>query len=81
MLLCTVRGSVVSTIKHPSLTGRKILVVELDQRHTKSILALDSVHAGVGDRVLVNQEGGSCRLVLGDENAPINHVIVGIVDH
>ncbi|MBI2609346.1 MAG: EutN/CcmL family microcompartment protein [Deltaproteobacteria bacterium] len=81
MLLGKVKGSVTSTIKHSSLKAQKILIIEpLLQKKSKAILALDSVQAGVGDTVLVNQEGGSCRQVLKYDNAPVNHVIVGIVD-
>ena len=51
-----------------------------NDRVGKAILALDAVQAGVGDTVLINQEGGSCRQVLKDDHAPVNHVVVGIVD-
>ena len=42
-------------------------------------VAVDSVQAGPGDRVLVCSEGGSANLVLGTEKAPVAAVIVGIV--
>ena len=87
MLLGKITGTVVSTIKHPSCTGRKILLVKpyFSKENPKSykestLLALDTVQAGIGDTVLINQEGGSCRQVLDDKEAPINHVVVGIVD-
>ncbi len=87
MLLGKVIGSVTSTMKHSSIHARKILIVdpyfqkkEPRSIKDKSLLALDTVQAGVGDTVLVNQEGGSCRQVLDDKEAPINHVIVGVVD-
>lgn len=87
MILGKIIGSVTSTIKHSSCSARKILIVEpyFKKEMPKSykegnFLALDTVQAGVGDIVLVNQEGGSCRQVLDDKEAPINHVIVGIAD-
>ncbi len=79
MLLGKVVKTVTSTIKHSSLHARKILVVK-PVFGSRSVLALDTVQAGVGDTVLVNQEGGSCRQVLEDKEAPINHVVVGVVD-
>jgi len=87
MLLGKVIGTITSTVKHSSIHARKILIVdpyfkkkEPKSIKDKSLLALDSVQAGVGDTVLINQEGGSCRQILDDKEAPINHVIVGVVD-
>ena len=84
MLLGKVIATVTSTAKHQSLHARKILIIEptfKSKKKAKSILALDTVQAGVGDQVLVNQEGGSCRELLDDPHAPINHVVIGIVDN
>jgi len=85
MILGIVTGSVVSTEKHAHLAGRKILVVQPtgpDFVPTgKAVLALDEAQAGVGDRVIVVDEGGSARLVLGDPDAvTIRTVVAGIVD-
>jgi microcompartment protein CcmK/EutM len=41
---------------------------------------LDSVQAGVGDTVLVIDEGNSSRMIVGDSMAPIRTMVVGIVD-
>jgi microcompartment protein CcmK/EutM len=78
-------GNVVSTEKHPHYRGYKILVVQPVDPEGKpkgrSFLALDGVQAGVGDRVLVVDEGGSARAVLGDELAvTVRTVVCGIVD-
>ncbi|MGA2613191.1 MAG: EutN/CcmL family microcompartment protein [Spirochaetia bacterium] len=85
MIIARVVGNVVSTEKHPQYRGYKILVVQpIDPRGEpkgKSFLALDGVQAGVGDRVLVVDEGGSARSVLGDEGAvTVRTVACGIVD-
>ena len=85
MMLARVKGNVVSTEKHPHYSGFKILVVEFvgpDGKGTgKSILALDGAQAGVGDLVLVVDEGGSARQVLeAPEAVTIRTAIVGIVD-
>lgn len=85
MKLCRVLGSVVSTVKHPTYEGRKLLVVQpLDERGQaagSSFLAVDRVQAGAGDVVLVNSEGGGARLLIGVEKLPLRSLIVGVVDH
>ena len=85
MTLARVVAHVVSTEKHPHYHGRKILVVQpVDPQgkpRGRSLLAVDGVQAGVGDLVLVVDEGGSARSVIGDESAvTIRTAICGIVD-
>ena len=85
MYVGQVAGTIVATIKHPMFAGHKLLLVErldLDGRATpKYDIAVDSVQAGVGDRVLVLDEGNGARQVLHVEPwGPVRCVIVGIVD-
>ncbi len=85
MILAEVVGNVVSTEKHPHYRGCKILVVQpVDpegKAKGKSFLAVDGVQAGVGDRVLILDEGGSARLIIGDEKAvTIRAVVAAVVD-
>ena len=85
MIIARVVASVVSTEKHPHYKGQKILVVQpLDAQGNpkgKSLVAVDGVQAGIGDRVLVVDEGGSARTVIGDESAvTIRTAICAIVD-
>lgn len=85
MILAEVVGNVVSTEKHPHYQGLKILVVQPVDPEGKakgrSFLAVDGVQAGVGDRVLILDEGGSARLILGDEKAmTIRAVVAAVVD-
>jgi microcompartment protein CcmK/EutM len=83
--LCRVLGSVVSTVKHPTYAGRKLLAVQPLDDHGEdagaSFLAVDQVQAGPGDRVIVMSEGNGVRSILkiGDQ-VPIRSLIVGIVD-
>jgi ethanolamine utilization protein EutN len=85
MKLCRVEGTVVATAHHPVYDGMKLLIVQpvgaAGEAAGESFLAVDRVQAGVGDLVLVNQEGNSTRqlLKLGDR-VPIRSLIVGIVD-
>ena len=87
MRLCRVLGNVVATARHPSYDGHKLLVVEpIDERDVAtapSFLAIDTVQAGPGDRVLVLTEGTGVRQILGvqkTDDVPIRSLIVGVVD-
>jgi len=84
MHIARVIGTVVATARHPVYDGHKLLVVQplgLDGADRgRSYIALDFVNAGKGDRVLVVNEGNSSRQMLGDEQAPVRSVIVGVVD-
>ncbi|RMG64087.1 MAG: hypothetical protein D6715_10235 [Calditrichaeota bacterium] len=85
MILAKVRGEIYSTINHPFYDGRKLLVVDvLDgerQPTGKYLIAIDAVDAGVGQTVLVIDEGNSARQLTGQAGAPVRSVIIGIVDH
>jgi microcompartment protein CcmK/EutM len=85
MLIGKVIGDVVATRKHSSHEGQKILciqVLNLDgSARGKPILAVDAVDAGVGDQVLVAQEGWSAMTSVGKPFSPIDMAIIGVVDH
>ena len=85
MILGTVRGDIVSTINHPFYTGKKLLIVEKEDFAGKPsgyLIAIDGgVDAGVGERVLIIDEGNSARQVVADPQAPLRSIIVGIIDH
>ncbi|MBK8268190.1 MAG: EutN/CcmL family microcompartment protein [Planctomycetes bacterium] len=84
MLLGIVRGSMYSTIQHGFYRGKRVLLVDLAgadwSPSGKYLLAVDTVDAGVGDKVLVLDEGNGARQILRDANGPVRSVIVGIVD-
>ncbi len=84
MIICRVIGDIVSTVKNKEFTGKKIMIVQPldldDQAEGEALLALDSVQAGIGDRVLVMREGGSARIVFNNNNIPVQAVITAIVD-
>ena len=84
MLLGIVRDNIHSTINHAAYDNRRLLVVDLiDSAGAptgKYVIAVDRLYAGVGDRVLINDEGNGARQILADDKAPIRTVIVGIVD-
>ncbi len=84
MKLARVIGNVVATRKHPCFKGHKILIVqpvdENGEDTAQSFLSCDTVNAGPGDLVLVQQEGNTARELLGTRQDPFHSVIVGIVD-
>ncbi len=84
MYIGQVSGTVVATIKHEAFHGRKLLIVDqLDPNGEPTgiyDICVDVVQAGVGDRVLVMDEGNGARQILQRAVAPVRAVIVGIVD-
>ena len=86
MIIAKVVATVVSTEKHPHYRGHKILAVQpVDSEgrpRGRTLLAVDVVQAGIGDTVLVVDEGGSARAVIGEESAlTIRTAVCAIVDH
>ena len=89
MFLAKVEGAVVATKKDANMTGSKLLLLrpqlvdDKDPGRFKSgantIVAVDSVGAGEGEMVLFCQ-GSSARLAGGLREAPVDAVIIGIVD-
>jgi ethanolamine utilization protein EutN len=85
MILGTVIGSIDSTINHRYFDGKKMMIVEkmkADGTLTGDyVIALArSVDSGIGDVVLVLDEGNSARQILDSSDAPVRTLIVGIVD-
>ena len=84
MILGRVTGSVVSTIHHPVVEGRKLLLAERLDMYGKPtgkyLIAMDVIGAGRGETVLILDEGNGARQLLEDSEAPIRSVVVGIVD-
>ena len=84
MYIGRVSGTVVATIKHEAFYGRKLLIVDrltTDGEETGAYdICVDVTQAGVGDTVLVIDEGNGARQILQREVAPVRAVIVGIVD-
>ena len=84
MIIGEVTGTVVSTVKHYKMEGRKLLMVQpldLDGNpQGKRLLTIDSVDAGIGDRVLVVMEGRAAGMALGRSSGPVDAAIVGVID-
>jgi ethanolamine utilization protein EutN len=86
MQIARVVGTLVSTQKHERFEGAKLLIVQPTDPggadRGGALLAIDSVGAGVGERVLVVTEGKAAGMALGKgPNSPVDAAIVGIIDH
>ncbi len=89
MILARVEGNLVATKKNPKMTGRKLLLVRplyVDspgaadlKEGTTTLVAVDDLGAGEGELVLVVQ-GSSARLGMTDKDAPVDAVVIGIID-
>jgi ethanolamine utilization protein EutN len=84
MQLAVVVGTVVSTQKHAKFEGAKLLLVQPiapdDRPQGTVLLAVDSVGAGVHEKVLVVIEGRAAGEALGRKAAPVDAAVIGIVD-
>lgn len=85
MRQCRVVGPLWASVKHPAYAGRSLFVVQpIDEKGADtgaSFVAVDSVQAGVGDKVIVLTEGNGVRQILkAGDIVPIRSIIVGIVD-
>ena len=79
MKVATVTGTVVSTISHEFFDGKRLLICDIEGS-SGYLIAADVVDAGVGDRVLILDEGTGARQIFGVSRGPIRSVVVGIVD-
>jgi ethanolamine utilization protein EutN len=84
MQLGEVVGHAVATVKHASLTGWRLLLVQLltpDGRPDgEPLLAIDSLGAGLGDRVILCNDGAGARQLVGSKNSPARWFVMGIRD-
>jgi ethanolamine utilization protein EutN len=84
MQICRVVGTVVATQKHRKFDGATLLLVQPvtldDQPRGATLLAVDSVGAGVYEKVLVVIEGRAAGDALGKKGAPVDAAVIGIID-
>jgi len=84
MKICNVSGQIISTEKNHRLFGYPLLtldVLEVDGTPTgEELAAFDTIGVGIGERVLVTIEGDAAVQLIGHQDAPVDAVIVGVVD-
>lgn len=85
MNLGIVIGTATSTVKHRSMTGQKLLVVQPVMADGRSpdgnpLIAIDWLGAGRGERVMITSDGPTVQGMLNDENTPVRWSVLGIAD-
>lgn len=85
MQLALVVGTATATVKHASLEGCKLLVVQpvlADGRSPDGDpqLAVDRLGAGLGERVIITSDGKGAREMLGVEKTPLRWTVLGLTD-
>ena len=78
-------GTATSTVKHASLHGWKLLLVQLLGADGKSpdgdpILTIDPAGAGIGERVIVTSDGRTARELLKSDTCPVRWTVLGVCD-
>ncbi len=84
MLLARVEGHVTATRKHPSFAGWRLILCQPigreGQPEAAPLVALDSLGAGLHQRVILSSDGLAARRAVGDDQSPARWMIIGIVD-
>lgn len=84
MLLADIIGNVTATVKHPTLSGHKLLIAQpLDASlgaDGDPVLVVDQLGCGVGDRVIYTSDGTSVREMVGANNTPVRFAVLGRAD-
>jgi len=84
MQLGRVIGQATATIKHESLVGWRLLIVQplnnARQPEADPVVAIDKLNGAVGQLVIVNSDGEGARACIGDKKSPVRWYVVGIVN-
>jgi ethanolamine utilization protein EutN len=84
MQIGRVVGHAISSTKHASLVGWRLVVVQLlavsGQADGEPLLAIDSLGAGTGDRVILCNDGAEARRLVGAKNSPARWFVLGLPD-
>lgn len=85
MQLARVVGTAISTKKHPSLAGEKLLVLQPLLAggcgpDGDPVLAIDRLGSGTGELVMFTSDGPTTREMIGDESSPARYCVIGICD-
>lgn len=77
-------GQAVSSVKHDTLVGWRLLVVQpltaAEKEDGEPLLAIDNLGAGVGNRVILSNDGDGARKLVGARNSPVRWMVLGICD-
>ena len=84
MYVGLVEGNVVTTIKHKSMQGWRVLIVQplglAGEADGDPVMAIDRLGAGHGSKVLITNDGRAAREMVGDTTSPVRWTVIGLVD-
>ena len=84
MQIGRVIGQAVSTVKHPTMRGWRLLIVQLltidGKEDGEPQVAVDSLGARVNDRVILTNDGAGARQLVGAKNSPVRWFVLGVCD-
>ena len=80
MRTATIRGHVISTVRHKSLEGRRLLIAVPDSPDLGPQVVLDPLGAAIGQKVMITSDGSEARKMVGTELSPARWSVCGIVD-
>ena len=84
MQLGTVIGHATATVKHPSLVGWRMVIVQQlgvnGQAEADPVIAVDKLGSAPGTKVILNSDGKGARELIGDDKSPVRWFVIGIVD-
>ena len=84
MQLARVVGHGISTVKHSSLQGWKLLLVQPlapdGKEDGEPLLAIDKMGAGAADRAIISNDGACARELVGIKNSPVRWMVLGVCD-
>jgi ethanolamine utilization protein EutN len=80
----TIVGHAVSTVKHASMVGWRLPVVQLltadGKEDGEPLLAIDNLGCGLGDRVILSNDGLAAREMVGQRTSPVRWFVLGLCD-
>jgi ethanolamine utilization protein EutN len=84
MQLGRVIGHATATVKHPSLIGWRMVIVQilnaLRQPEGDAVIAVDKLGSAPGSVVVLNSDGKAARDLIGDDKSPVRWFVIGIAD-
>lgn len=84
MQLARVVGKAVSTTKHISMQGQRLLIVQPmganGQADGNPVLAIDTLGAGIGATAIISSDGKAARKLLGNDQSPVRYTCIGLED-
>lgn len=85
MQIAMIIGTATATVKHPSMRGQKLLIAQPLMADgctpdADPLIAVDTVGAGKGEKVMISSDGRFTRDFVGADNTPIRWAVIGICD-